>query len=102
VGRRETRSAGPVSVCERAGREMVGWSVLGPTERKLGVEWESERRRRSLARASDSDLGRWAGLLVSRDSERERAASASASDFRSVGEGTVEMGDLENGGNLKN
>jgi hypothetical protein len=48
-------------------------SVLGPTERELGVGWESERRRRSLARASDSDfwlVGRSAGF----EGLRERAS----------------------------
>jgi hypothetical protein len=37
-------------------------------------------------------FGRRAGLVVSRNSKRERAVSTSGSDFRSVGEGTVERG----------
>jgi len=64
--------------------DLGGRSVLGPTERELGVGWESERRRRSLARASDSDfwpVGRSAGF----EGLRERASGVGVGVGFSVG-----------------
>lgn len=78
--------------------DLGGRSVLGPTERELGVRSTGferlQGRASSVGVSKGVGFGFPAGLLVLMDSERERAASVSAraSDFWSVGEGTVERG----------
>jgi hypothetical protein len=115
VGPRETRYAGPVSVCERAGREMVGQSAGFDVGVRPGrpVCAGSDRERagcRMGERAASAFVGKGVGFgfpaggLVCwfRGTPRERASSVGKGSGvgKGVGdpvggEGTVERGRFE-------